>query len=135
MGHAMAVTTRILRGGNAPTSSQRKLMDDEEEEEISSNEVQPNDEVWIDIDDSVEETQDETMVRSRGRGDTSKGRASEGNSASIQEQPSVQSSPQGRYQLKDESSSSHSTSEDSKSASQDSKPSVTPVTEGQDTPV
>ncbi|XP_070049306.1 uncharacterized protein [Nicotiana tomentosiformis] len=63
-GHAMAATTRSRRGGNSPTSSQRQLMDDEQEvqeEEISSNEVKPNDEVRIDIDDSVEETQEESL--------------------------------------------------------------------------
>ncbi|XP_070025632.1 uncharacterized protein [Nicotiana sylvestris] len=62
MGHAMAVTTRSGRGRNAPTSSRRNLVDDEQvvqEEEIPNNVVQPNDEVRIDIDDSVEETQEE----------------------------------------------------------------------------
>ncbi|XP_070040757.1 uncharacterized protein [Nicotiana tomentosiformis] len=47
-GHAMTVTTRSGRGGNAPTSSQRQLMDDKqvvEEEEIPNNVVQANDEV------------------------------------------------------------------------------------------
>ncbi|XP_070050931.1 uncharacterized protein [Nicotiana tomentosiformis] len=61
-GHAMAVTTRSGRGGNAPTSSQRQLVDDEQvvqEKEIHNNVVQPNDEVRIDIDDSVKETQKE----------------------------------------------------------------------------
>lgn len=115
------------------------------------------------------------MVRSRGRGDTSKrkgepsrGRAkstlplalqkiitkkaaagrgrqpepSESNSYapsreasegdSVQEQPAVQSlpqQPQGRYQLRDEPSCSHSTSEGSESASQASETSSTTVTE------
>ncbi|XP_070053858.1 uncharacterized protein [Nicotiana tomentosiformis] len=62
MGYAMDVTTRNGRGGNAPTSSQRQLVDDEQvvqEEVIPSTEVQPNDKVGIDIDDSVEETQEE----------------------------------------------------------------------------
>ncbi|XP_070045752.1 uncharacterized protein [Nicotiana tomentosiformis] len=61
-GHAMVVTTRSGRGGNAPTSSQRQLVDDEqvvEEEEILNNVVQANNEVQIDIDDTVEETQEE----------------------------------------------------------------------------
>ncbi|XP_070010354.1 uncharacterized protein [Nicotiana sylvestris] len=60
-GHAMAIITRSGRGGNAPTSSGRRLVDDDQvmqEEEISNNIVQPNEEVWIDIDDSVEETQE-----------------------------------------------------------------------------
>nr|XP_009777447.1 PREDICTED: uncharacterized protein LOC104227015 [Nicotiana sylvestris] len=50
------------KGGNAPTSSQRKLVDEEkavQEEEIPNNVEQSNDEVQIDIDDSVEETQEE----------------------------------------------------------------------------
>ncbi|XP_070007485.1 uncharacterized protein [Nicotiana sylvestris] len=61
-GHAMAVTTRSGKGGNAPTSSQRKLVDDEQvvkEDETPTNVVQANDEVQIDIDDNVEETQEE----------------------------------------------------------------------------
>ncbi|XP_070039583.1 uncharacterized protein [Nicotiana tomentosiformis] len=58
----MAVITRSGRGWNAPTSSGRKLVDDDQvmqEEEIPNNVVQPNNEVWIDIDDSLEETQEE----------------------------------------------------------------------------
>ncbi|XP_070037151.1 uncharacterized protein [Nicotiana tomentosiformis] len=58
----MAVTTKKRSGENVPTSSQRQLVDDEQviqEEEIPNNVVQPNDEVQIDIDDSVEETQEE----------------------------------------------------------------------------
>nr|XP_009795047.1 PREDICTED: uncharacterized protein LOC104241791 [Nicotiana sylvestris] len=61
----MAVTTRIGRGGYAPTSSQKQLVDDEQvvqEEEVLSNEVQLNDEVHIDIDDSVEKTQEEVNL-------------------------------------------------------------------------
>ncbi|XP_070041190.1 uncharacterized protein [Nicotiana tomentosiformis] len=61
-GHAMAVTTRSGRGGNAPTSSQRQFVDVElvvEEEEISTNVEQENDKVRIDIDDMVEETQED----------------------------------------------------------------------------
>ncbi|XP_070017690.1 uncharacterized protein [Nicotiana sylvestris] len=66
-GHAIAVTTRSCRGGNASTSSQRQIVDDEQvvqEEEIPNNVVQSNDEVQIDIDYSVEETQ-EKVNRSR----------------------------------------------------------------------
>ncbi|XP_070039128.1 uncharacterized protein [Nicotiana tomentosiformis] len=62
MGHAMVVTTRSGKGENTPTSSQKQLMDDEQvvlEEEIPSNVIQSNDEVHIDIDDNVEETQEE----------------------------------------------------------------------------
>ncbi|XP_070041963.1 uncharacterized protein [Nicotiana tomentosiformis] len=58
----MAVITRSERGGNAPTSSERQLVDDDQvmqENEITNNVVQPNEEVQIDIDDSVEETQEE----------------------------------------------------------------------------
>ncbi|XP_070046178.1 uncharacterized protein [Nicotiana tomentosiformis] len=61
-GHAMAVITKSGIGGNAPTSSVRRLVDDNQvmqEEEILNNVVQPNEEVRIDIDDSVEETQEE----------------------------------------------------------------------------
>ncbi|XP_070042980.1 uncharacterized protein [Nicotiana tomentosiformis] len=62
MGHEIAVTIRSGRGGNAPTSSQKQLVNNEQvvkEEEDPNNMVQSNDEVRIDIDDSVEETQDE----------------------------------------------------------------------------
>ncbi|XP_070049752.1 uncharacterized protein [Nicotiana tomentosiformis] len=65
MGHAMAVTTRRGRGGNAPTSSQRQLMDDEkvvQEEEVSNDVVRTNDEVQIDINDNVEETQEDVNL-------------------------------------------------------------------------
>nr|XP_033516297.1 uncharacterized protein LOC104112593 [Nicotiana tomentosiformis] len=54
-------------------------------------------------------------------------KASEGNS--VQEQPTIQSKPPERYQLRDEPSTSHSTSEGSESASQASEPSSTPVPE------
>nr|XP_009788136.1 PREDICTED: uncharacterized protein LOC104235996 [Nicotiana sylvestris] len=57
----MAITTRSGKGGNTPTSSQRKLVDDEkvvQEDETPNNVVQANDEVRIDIDDNVEETQE-----------------------------------------------------------------------------
>ncbi|XP_070057321.1 uncharacterized protein [Nicotiana tomentosiformis] len=60
--HAMTITTRSGRGGNAPTSSQTQLVDDEkvvEEEEIPNNIVQENDKVRIDIDDMMEETQED----------------------------------------------------------------------------
>ncbi|XP_070036791.1 uncharacterized protein [Nicotiana tomentosiformis] len=58
----MAVTTRSGKGGDTPTSSQMKLLDYEkvvQEEEIPNNVVQAHDEVRIDIDDNVEETQEE----------------------------------------------------------------------------
>ncbi|XP_070013775.1 uncharacterized protein [Nicotiana sylvestris] len=61
-GHAMVVTIRSRKGGDATTSSQRKLEDDEQvvqEDELPNNEMQANDEVRIDIDDNVEETQEE----------------------------------------------------------------------------
>ncbi|XP_070004360.1 uncharacterized protein [Nicotiana sylvestris] len=61
-GHVMTVSTRSGKVGNAITSSQRKLMDDEnvvQEDKIPNNEVQSNEEVRIDIDDNVEETQEE----------------------------------------------------------------------------
>ncbi|XP_009608626.1 uncharacterized protein [Nicotiana tomentosiformis] len=61
--------------------------------------------------------------------------ASEGNSAYVQEHPTVQSRPQERYQLRDEPSSSHNTSEESESASQASEPSATPVLEAHEAPV
>ncbi|XP_070039892.1 uncharacterized protein [Nicotiana tomentosiformis] len=87
----------------------------------------------------------QTMVRSRGRGDTSKGRGktSQGREKSVNKrqlqrklQPAEgESRPQGRYQLRDEPSSSHSISEDSERASQASETSTTPVHEEQDAPV
>ncbi|XP_070043076.1 uncharacterized protein [Nicotiana tomentosiformis] len=62
-GYAITVIIRSGRGRNVPTSSERRLVDDDqvmqEEEEIPNNIVQPNEEVRIDIDDSVEETQEE----------------------------------------------------------------------------
>ncbi|XP_070021854.1 uncharacterized protein [Nicotiana sylvestris] len=61
-GHAMDVTTRSIKGGSAPTSIQRKLVDEEQvvqEEEILNNVEQSNDEVRIDIEYNVEETQAE----------------------------------------------------------------------------
>ncbi|XP_070050007.1 uncharacterized protein [Nicotiana tomentosiformis] len=64
-GHAMDVITRSGRSGNAPTSSERRLVDDDrvmQEEEIPNNVVQANEEVRIDIDDSVEETQEEVNL-------------------------------------------------------------------------
>ncbi|XP_070007561.1 uncharacterized protein [Nicotiana sylvestris] len=62
MGHAMAVTTRSGKGGDATTSNQRRIVDEDvvvQEDEIPSNVVQANEEVRIDIDESVEETQEE----------------------------------------------------------------------------
>ncbi|XP_070017194.1 uncharacterized protein [Nicotiana sylvestris] len=61
-GHAMAIATRSGKGRDVPASSQRKLVDDEQmvqEDEIPNNVVQANDEVRIDIDDNVDETQEE----------------------------------------------------------------------------
>ncbi|XP_070032012.1 uncharacterized protein [Nicotiana tomentosiformis] len=61
-GHAMVVITRSGRDGNAPTSNKRLLVDDDQviqEEEITKNVVQVNEEIRIDIDDSIEETQEE----------------------------------------------------------------------------
>ncbi|XP_070043275.1 uncharacterized protein [Nicotiana tomentosiformis] len=60
--YAMVITTRSGKGGNAPTSIWGQLVDDEqvvEEEEIPDNVVQANDEVQIDIDDTIEETQED----------------------------------------------------------------------------
>ncbi|XP_070036298.1 uncharacterized protein [Nicotiana tomentosiformis] len=50
-GHAMAVTTRSGKGGNAPTSSQRKLMDDDVKE--TQEEVNPSRDHIIDIPEPV----------------------------------------------------------------------------------
>ncbi|XP_070028867.1 uncharacterized protein [Nicotiana sylvestris] len=61
IGHAMAITTRSGKGGNAPTSSQRKLIDDEQVvqgDEAPNNVVQANNEMQIDIDNNVEKTQE-----------------------------------------------------------------------------
>lgn len=61
-GHVMAVTTRSGKGGDATTSNQRRIVDEDvvvQEDEIPSNMVQANEEVRIDIDESVEETQEE----------------------------------------------------------------------------
>nr|XP_009758211.1 PREDICTED: uncharacterized protein LOC104210934 [Nicotiana sylvestris] len=60
-GNAMAVITRNENGRNAPTSSGGQIVYDDQvmqEEEIPKNVVQPKDEVRIDFDDSVEETQE-----------------------------------------------------------------------------
>ncbi|XP_019236255.1 PREDICTED: putative protein TPRXL [Nicotiana attenuata] len=114
----MVVTTRSGRGGNAPTSSQRQLVEDYQvvkEEEVPNNIVQPNEEVRIDTDDSVEDTQEEGSIRGH---------------FSLK-QPAIQSRSQGRHQFRDEPSSSHSTSKGSESASQASESSATPVPEAQ----
>ncbi|XP_070045206.1 uncharacterized protein [Nicotiana tomentosiformis] len=61
-GHAMAMTTRSGKGGDATTSNQRRIVDDDvvvQEDKIPSNVVEANDEVRIDIDENVEETQEE----------------------------------------------------------------------------
>ncbi|XP_070035715.1 uncharacterized protein [Nicotiana tomentosiformis] len=58
----MAVTTRSGKGGEATNSNQRRIVDDDaviQEDEISSNVVQANEEVRIDIDENMEETQEE----------------------------------------------------------------------------
>ncbi|XP_070025297.1 uncharacterized protein [Nicotiana sylvestris] len=60
-GHVMALTTRSGKGGDATTSNQIRIVDDDivvQEDEIPSNVVQANEEVRIDIDKSVEETQE-----------------------------------------------------------------------------
>ena len=72
----------------------------------------------------------QTMVQSRGRGDTSKGRG-ESYRGRGKGTSTTQSMPHGRYQLRDEPSLSHSTSEGSESASQASEPSATPIIEAQ----
>ncbi|XP_070050448.1 uncharacterized protein [Nicotiana tomentosiformis] len=68
MGHAMVMTTRSGKGGDATTSNQRRIMDDDvevQEDEIPSNMVHANDEVRIDIDENVEEMQEEIRVLSQ----------------------------------------------------------------------
>ncbi|XP_070042862.1 uncharacterized protein [Nicotiana tomentosiformis] len=60
--HSMAVIIRSGRGGNVPTLNERRLVDDDQvtqEDETPYNIVQANDEVRIDINDSVEETKEE----------------------------------------------------------------------------
>ncbi|XP_070029449.1 uncharacterized protein [Nicotiana sylvestris] len=62
MGHGMAMTIRSGKGGDATTSNQRRIVDENvivQEDEIPSNVVQANEEVRIDIDENVEETQEE----------------------------------------------------------------------------
>ncbi|XP_070020431.1 uncharacterized protein [Nicotiana sylvestris] len=62
MRHAMVVTTRSGKGGDATMSNQRRILDEDvmvQEDEIPRNVVQANEEVIIDIDESVEETQEE----------------------------------------------------------------------------
>ncbi|XP_070054323.1 uncharacterized protein [Nicotiana tomentosiformis] len=61
-GHAMSVTTRSGRGGVASTSNPRKIVNDDvvvQEEDESRNDENVNEEVRIDIDENVEETQDD----------------------------------------------------------------------------
>ncbi|XP_070004089.1 uncharacterized protein [Nicotiana sylvestris] len=58
----MAMTTRSRKGGDETTSNQRRIVDDDvavQEDETPSNVVQVNEEVRIDIDESVDETQEE----------------------------------------------------------------------------
>ncbi|XP_070036018.1 uncharacterized protein [Nicotiana tomentosiformis] len=60
MSHAMAVTTRSGRGGVASTSYPRKILNDDvvvQEEDETRNDENGNDEVRINIDENVEETQ------------------------------------------------------------------------------
>ncbi|XP_070057820.1 uncharacterized protein [Nicotiana tomentosiformis] len=62
-GHAMVVTTRSGRGGDANTSNPKKIVSDDvvlhEYDEIQSNDENVNDGVRIDIDDNMEETQND----------------------------------------------------------------------------
>ncbi|XP_070035549.1 uncharacterized protein [Nicotiana tomentosiformis] len=62
-GHAMAVTTRSGRGGDASTSIPKKIVNNDlvvqEDDEIQANDENVNDEVRIDIDDNVEEIQND----------------------------------------------------------------------------
>ncbi|XP_070052073.1 uncharacterized protein [Nicotiana tomentosiformis] len=61
-GHAMAVTTRSGRGGVASTSNLRKIVNDDvvvQEEDEPRNDENMNNEVRIDIDENIEETQDD----------------------------------------------------------------------------
>ncbi|XP_070040018.1 uncharacterized protein [Nicotiana tomentosiformis] len=61
-GHVMAVTTRSGRGGVDSTSNPRKIVNDDvvlQEEDEPRNDENVNDEVRIDIDENVEETQDD----------------------------------------------------------------------------
>ncbi|XP_070022011.1 uncharacterized protein [Nicotiana sylvestris] len=60
----MAATTRSGKGGDATISNQRRIMDEDvvvQEDKIPSNIVQANKEVRIEIDESVEETQEESL--------------------------------------------------------------------------
>ncbi|XP_070020011.1 uncharacterized protein [Nicotiana sylvestris] len=64
-GHVMAVTTRSGKDGEATTSNQRRIVDEDvmvQEDEIPSNVVKANEEVIIDIDKNVEETQEEVNL-------------------------------------------------------------------------
>ncbi|XP_070020618.1 uncharacterized protein [Nicotiana sylvestris] len=61
-GHAMTMTTRSGKGREATTSNQRRIVDDDvlvQEDATLSNVVQTNEEVRIDINENVEETQEE----------------------------------------------------------------------------
>ncbi|XP_070040897.1 uncharacterized protein [Nicotiana tomentosiformis] len=62
-GHAMAVTTRSGKGGDASTSNPRKIVNDDlvvqVDDEIQANDENVNDEVRMDIDDNLEETQND----------------------------------------------------------------------------
>ncbi|XP_070055246.1 uncharacterized protein [Nicotiana tomentosiformis] len=62
-GHAMAVTTRSSKGRDASTSNPKKIMSDDvvlqENDDIQANDEHVNNEVRIDIDDNMEETQND----------------------------------------------------------------------------
>ncbi|XP_070037124.1 uncharacterized protein [Nicotiana tomentosiformis] len=61
--HAMAATTRSGRGGDASTSNPKKIVSDDvvlqEDDEIQLNDDNMNNEVRIDVDDNMEETQND----------------------------------------------------------------------------
>ncbi|XP_070042597.1 uncharacterized protein [Nicotiana tomentosiformis] len=63
IGHAMAVITRSGRGGDASTSHPKKIMSEDvvlkEDDEVQANDENVNDEVRIDSNDSMEETQND----------------------------------------------------------------------------
>ncbi|XP_070039911.1 uncharacterized protein [Nicotiana tomentosiformis] len=62
-GHAMAVTTRSGRGGDASTSDPKKIVNEDvvfqEDDEVQANDENVNDEVTIDSNDNMEETQND----------------------------------------------------------------------------
>ncbi|XP_070035220.1 uncharacterized protein [Nicotiana tomentosiformis] len=62
-GHAIAVTTRSGRGGDASTSDPKKIVSEDvmlqEDDEVQTNDDNVNDEVRIDSNDNMEETQND----------------------------------------------------------------------------